>query len=88
MVHKELKNRGASNVYFKAISKNQSMIDKLNLDEYIDVVNLVLVAGGIGSANILLQCQNLNTVCIDSGFCLDCIADADKRKERIYCLPD
>ncbi len=87
-VEKELKARGAGNVYFEAISKNRSMLDKLNLDKYKDAVNLVLIAGGIGSANILLQCENLNAVCIDAGFCLDCIADPAKRNERVYCLPD
>ncbi len=87
-VEKELKRRGANQVYFQSISATQSMLDVLDLSPYKGKVDLALIAGGIGSANILLQCEVLNTVCIDSGFALECIADATRKKERVFCTPD
>jgi hypothetical protein len=87
-VNNELKRRGAANVYFEPISKTQSMLDRLDLNKYKGKIDLVLVAAGIGSANILLQCKPLNTLCIDAGFSLECIADRTRREERIFCLPD
>lgn len=87
-VESELKRRGTSTVFFKTISKTQSMLDKLNLTEFEGKVDLALIAGGIGSANILMQCKSLNIVCIDSGFALECMADSEKRKERKFCMPD
>lgn len=87
-VNNELKRRGAIAVYFEPISKTRSMVDKLDLDKYKNKIDLVLIAAGIGSANILLQCKALNRPCIDAGFTLECIADRTRREERIFCLPD
>lgn len=87
-VEAELKRRGAASAYFVPISPTKSMLDKINTEKYSGRIDLALIAGGIGSANILLQCKPLNTVCIDAGFCLECIADASRRTERIFCMPD
>jgi hypothetical protein len=87
-VEKELKKRGASSVKFQCISPTSSMLDLLDLSSYVGEIDLVLVAAGIGSANILKQCAQLSVPAIDSGFCLECIANPAKRAERIYCLPD
>ena len=87
-VEKELKRRGAVNIYFQQISATSSMLDVLDLSSFKDKTDLVLIAAGIGSANILYQCQTLEVPCIDSGFCMECMADVAKRSERIFCLPD
>jgi hypothetical protein len=85
---KELKRRGASAVYFQAVSATSSMLDVLDLTPFAQQADLVLIAAGIGSANILKQCEILQVPCIDSGFCLECIANPAVRAERIYCIPD
>ncbi|MBK6937125.1 MAG: hypothetical protein IPH18_09770 [Chitinophagaceae bacterium] len=87
-MEKELKRRGAGHVFFKAISATQSMLDKPDLSAYVDKVDIVLIAGGIGSANLLLQSRVLNAVSIDSGFSLECMANPSRRPERIFCMPD
>lgn len=87
-VEKELKRRGAANVSFQSISATNSMLDVLDLSPFRGKTDLVLIAAGIGSANILQQCQVLEVPCIDSGFCLECIANPAVRPERIYCVPD
>lgn len=87
-VEQELKRRGAGHVFFKAISATQSMLDKPDLSGYVNKVDIVLIAGGIGSANLLLQSRILNAVSIDSGFSLECMANPSRRSERIFCMPD
>ena len=87
-VAKELKRRGAKNIEFRSISQTQSMLDSFDLSDFKGKTDIVLIAGGIGSANILLLCESLATVCIDSGFCLECLADSSKCIERPFCLPD
>lgn len=84
----ELKRRGANNVSFQSISATSSMLDKPDLTSFAGKVDLVLVAAGIGSANILVQCEPLQVPCIDSGFCLECLANPELRQERIYGVPD
>jgi hypothetical protein len=84
----ELKRRGAAGVYFQAISATSSMLDTIDLTPFAGKVDLVLIAAGIGSANILVQCQVLQVPCIDSGFCLECLANPAVRSERIYGVPD
>jgi hypothetical protein len=84
----ELKRRGATGVFFHTISATRSMLDKLDLTPFAGKVDLVLIAAGIGSANILVQCEPLQVPCIDSGFCLECLANPAVRQERIYGVPD
>jgi hypothetical protein len=78
---------GAKTVQFLRISPNRALLDKINLDEIKETVDLVLVAGGIGSVNILDQLKPLNTVCIDIGICMEIFADPSKRG-RIFTQPD
>lgn len=84
----ELKRRGAAAVHFQAISATSSMLDTIDLSPFAGKVDLVLIAAGIGSANILVQCEVLQVPCIDSGFCLECLANPAVRSERIYGVPD
>jgi hypothetical protein len=84
----ELRRRGAVAVFFQTISATQSLLDTIDLNPFKGNVDIVLIAAGIGSANILVQCKVLEVPCIDSGFCLECLANPDIRSERIYGVPD
>lgn len=79
---------GASNVQFLGVSREKAMFDTLDLSQICQPIDLVLVAAGTGSANIMIQLSSLNTVCIDVGFCLDTIANPDLRWNRPLCIPD
>lgn len=87
-VEKSLLEKGAKNVDFLSISPTKSMIDIINVEMYVGKIDIVLIAAGIGSANILMQCKPLNAICFDAGFCLECLADDNVRTERVFCLPD
>lgn len=86
-VREYLMSLGAKTVQFLRISPNRALLDKINLDEIKEPVDLALVAGGIGSVNILDQLKPLNTVCIDIGICMEIFADPSKRG-RIFTVPD
>lgn len=87
-IKSELKRRGALEVFFESVSATSSMLDVLEITSYKGKVDLVLIAAGIGSSNILCQCEPLSVPCIDSGFCLECIANPAVRSQRIFCVPD
>jgi hypothetical protein len=87
-VNTELKQMGADVVYFINISPTNSMLDVIDINAFVDSVDIVLIAAGIGSSNILVQCQPLNAICIDAGFCLECLADSTIRSSRVFCLPE
>lgn len=78
---------GASDVQFLGISPDRAMLDRLNLEKVSRPIDIVFVAGGIGSVNILEQLKSLNTVCIDIGICMEIFADPSKRG-RIFTQPD
>ncbi|MBT9168243.1 MAG: Chondroitin synthase [Syntrophomonadaceae bacterium] len=79
---------GAEHVQFLSISPNRSLIDKIDIAQVNGHVDIALIAGGIGSVNILDQLAPLNTVCIDAGICVECFADPSRRKERIFLQSD
>lgn len=82
-----LKQEKAKTVQVYQISKNKSIFDKLDLSRIIRPVDVVLVAAGIGSANILCQLQELNTLCIDAGIIIETFINPQIRKDRIFLLP-
>jgi len=77
-----LKAEGARDVQFLQISTNRSMYDVLDLRAVRMPVDVVLVGAGIGKPNILLQLQTTNTLCIDAGFGIECIAYPEYRRSR------
>ncbi len=79
---------GAREVQFLSISPNRSLLDKIDLAQVNDPVDIALVAAGIGSVNILDQLAPLKTVCIDAGICLECFADPSRREDRIFLKSD
>ena len=50
--------------------------------------DLVFVAAGVGSANILMQLQRLKCLCIDCGFMVDALSDIELAKKRLFHLND
>lgn len=78
---------GAKEIQYLKISPDKALLDRINLDELAGPVDIALVAGGIGSVNILDQLKPLNTVCIDIGICLEIFADPSKRG-RVFTVPD
>jgi hypothetical protein len=79
---------GSTHVQFIGISATHAMTETVDLSGLRTPVDVVLVAAGIGAANILVQLRPLNTVCIDGGICVECLAQPERKKERIFLLCD
>lgn len=79
---------GATKVQFVNISPTRAMTETVDLSGLRLPIDVVLVAAGIGSANILVQLRPLSTLCIDSGICIECLAQPDRKSERIFLLSD
>jgi len=90
--NKNLKNNlirfGAKNVDFYFTSLNQPMYDVIDLKKIIRKPDLVFVAAGVGSSNILLQLRKLKCLCIDCGFLVDAFSDIKLAKLRAFHLND
>jgi hypothetical protein len=78
----------ANDVQFLSISRNKSMMDKISTENISSPVDVILIGAGVGASSILYQLRNIETLCIDAGFCLECIADPLKKKNRVFCVPD
>jgi len=84
-----LKREGVINVQFLLLSQGgRAMYDKISLYSVKKPVDLVLVGGGIGASNILCQLESLNTVVIDAGYIIECLAYPERKKQRTFCWPD
>jgi len=79
---------GATDVQSIRISRNKALLDKISLSGINCPVDVVLVGAGVGAANILVQLRELNTLCIDAGFCIDLLADPSLAGRRYFTLPD
>jgi hypothetical protein len=82
-----LKQKGARSVQFYNISSNKAMTEKIDLHLIKKPIDLVLIGAGIGSSNILVQCSELKTVCIDAGIVIECFANPELFKSRIFLMP-
>lgn len=89
-INKNLISLGANKVSFLRISKTASMEEKLKLDEYINKnIEIIFVAAGIGSSNILKQLQPLKTLTIDIGGYMNCFKDVNASQHGgIFKLPN
>lgn len=83
-----LRDDGAATVEFLNISANRSMTDKLDLSTVRRPVDLVLIAAGIGSVNILVQLEQFSAPCIDCGITLDCYVNPELRWKRAFLMDD
>lgn len=79
---------GVASVKFIAISRSNSMYDRLELlPEHIGT-DLVLIGAGVGAANILCQVKPLNALSIDAGYVLECYQNPSYKGTRVFTLPD
>jgi hypothetical protein len=86
-ISQALTHLGARKVDYVAISPDKSLMDRLDLSTLSELPDVVLVAAGIGSANVLCQLAPLQTVCIDAGICVEALADPSLRN-RVFMIPD
>lgn len=82
-IHNSLSNKGINKVYFYKIG-NKSLLEKIIFSELPKNIDLVLVGAGVGSNRIIVQLKKLNTVCIDAGMVLECLANPELSKQRIF----
>lgn len=87
-IEKSLKGEGAKDVQFLQISQDHSMRDKIDLSKVRLPIDVVLVGAGVGKPNILLQLEETNTLCIDAGFIIECMAYPELRRSRTFCWAD
>lgn len=91
-IEKNLKEEGAKSVQFIQVSQNRSMYDKIDLSKIKLPVDVVLVGAGLGKPNVLLQLRKTNTLCIDAGFVIECLAHPGFRRSkngaRTFCWAD
>jgi hypothetical protein len=71
---------GAETVDMLPMSSQSSLSDTLDLSGVDDDIDIVLVAAGIGSANILRQLRPLETLCLDIGGLMNCFVNRDARQ--------
>jgi hypothetical protein len=83
-----LKKYGVLNVEFYTISANQSLKEKINTCKIIVVPDLILVAAGVGAANIIFQLKCYQCPCIDIGGYMNSFKDSNfKYHANIFGLP-
>jgi hypothetical protein len=88
MIHRGLLEEGASDIEFYDISASNSMHEIIDLNKINRSPDLILVAAGIGSVNILQQFKQVAVPTIDCGIILDCYTDSSHRYNRAFLLDD
>lgn len=87
-IAKTIKELGAKSVSFIRISKTSSMEETINLESIHMDADIVFVAAGIGSANILNQLKPLKTLVIDIGGFMNCFVNKESTQHGgIFKLP-
>jgi hypothetical protein len=86
-IKKGLSEKGANDVHFAEVSKRKSMLDDINIYD-TNKLDIVLIAAGIGTINVLKQLKKMRVPQIDIGYCMDVIANPELRWERPYLVPD
>jgi hypothetical protein len=87
-IERTLMAEGAAGVQFIRISIDRSFYDAVDLTPVHLPADLVLVGAGIGASNILTQLEPLNTLAIDAGYIIECLANPALKKQRTFCWPD
>jgi len=87
-IERGLKSEGVADVQFIPLSVGRSMYDTIDLFNIKKPIDIVLVGGGVGASNILCQLESLNTVAIDAGYVIECLANPELKKQRTFCWPD
>lgn len=78
---------GANSVDHYGISEDNAMNELIDPYITLEKYDLILVAAGIGSVNILAQLKRSKTLCIDAGIFIEILANPEKRN-RIFTIPD
>lgn len=84
---KSITNEGAQ-VNWLGISGSRSLYDVIDVKQFLDRIDIVLIGAGIGKANIIMQLEPLNVPCIDLGYVFEAWADNRNRSLRPYMIPD
>lgn len=87
-IKNNLKRLKIKSIQFYLISANKSMFDKIDVNKITQPVDVVFIAAGIGSLNIISQLEPLNTVCIDAGIAIESMAFPDLKKQRPFLIDD
>lgn len=85
---KALNERGCLIHHFINVSPSKAIFDTIDINLIPFIPEIVLIAAGVGSANIILQFKGMKCVIIDAGFALDALAFPEKRWNRPYCIDD
>ena len=88
LLKKNLIRLGALEVDFYYTSLNNPMLDVVDFDKIKIDPDIVFVAAGVGSSNILVQIKKLNRLSVDCGFMVDALSDINFAKQRIYYCND
>lgn len=87
-ITRSLRKAGVAGVEWLPISRDKSMLDRLELDAIGGPVDLALVGAGVGAANVLAQLAPLGVPAMDVGFVLDVLAEPELRWTRPFCVAD
>jgi hypothetical protein len=59
------------------------MLDDLTLEDLKDM-DVILIGAGVGAANVLWRARHHRSLCIDSGYVLDCLENPALRGTRVF----
>lgn len=79
---------GAKDVFWTSISEKKSLLDYIDVSEYIDKVDIVFLGAGLGKFNIFSQLECLNVPVLDVGFVFEVWADPENKYKRMFCASD
>lgn len=78
----------ANDVCHYSISRTSAMKEKISIKKLPGSVDIILVAAGVGSAQIIPQLSFYETLVIDAGFCVDLLANPELAGRRYFTLSD
>ena len=84
---RRLEGIGVADFRLVSISREHAMLDSVTMDPAYNL-DLCIIGGGVGAANVLWQLRNVSCPCIDVGFVLDTLAFPKMRNKRLYCVND
>ena len=87
-IENELIKRGAREFFHYKISRTGAMNDVLDVSRLPNNVDIVFVAAGVGSAQIIPQLKFYETCIIDAGYCIDLLANCNLNRSRYFTNPN
>ncbi|MFH1131040.1 MAG: hypothetical protein V1754_06875 [Pseudomonadota bacterium] len=87
-IETSLKEEGIDRVFWCPVSASRSFFDKLEVQQFIGEVDLVLVGAGVGKPNVLVQLEPLCVPCVDVGFLFEVWANPQNKFLRACCVTD